>query len=118
MQLIQLFTLTAGAALALALGPGLAAPPAKDAPRQTFTGSLHDADCREANSGDRCDVSEASKSFLLRTADGKTYRVDGDGNQKVRTALNAKRANGGETMASLVGSMAEGVIHVESVTIH
>lgn len=117
MQLIRRFTLSACAALVFALGLGLAAP-AKDAPRQTFTGSLHDADCREANADSRCDVSEASKAFLLRTADGKTFRVDGDGNQKVRTALNAKRVKGGEVSASLLGTVAEGTLKVETVTIH
>jgi len=85
---------------------------------KTWTGTLHDADCKTATPQGQCGVTASTLTFGFMTADGKSYaKLDSDGNTKVSTALLAKKGRTGPVKASITGSIDGEVIKVGSVQI-
>ena len=85
---------------------------------QTWTGTLYDADCKTATPNEKCDVRSKTRTFGLMLADGKSAKLDTGGNEKVRTALQARKGKAsGEVQASVTGSIDGEVIKVDSVQI-
>lgn len=87
---------------------------------KTWTGMLHDADCKTSTPQEKCEVTSSTRTFGVMTADGKSYaKLDSDGNTKVRTALQAQkgRAATGAVKASVTGSIDGDMIKVDSVKI-
>lgn len=87
---------------------------------KTWTGTLHDADCKTSTPTAKCEITSSTLTFGFMTADGKSYaKLDSDGNTKVRTALQAQkgRAATGAVKASVTGSIDGEMIKVGSVQI-
>ena len=87
---------------------------------KTWTGTLHDANCKTSTPKEKCEVTSGTRTFGLLTADGKSYaKLDGDGNTKVLIALQAQkgRAATGAVNASVTGSVDGEMIKVDSVKI-
>ena len=85
---------------------------------KTWTGTLHDADCKTATPQEKCEVTASTLTFGFMTADGKSYaKLDSDGNTKVTTALLEKKGRTGPVRASITGSSAGETIKVSSVQI-
>ena len=96
--------------------------PPKDAPAQeqrsqTWSGTLADADCRAATPTEKCEVSDITKNFGLLTTAGKFVKLDNDGNEKVRAALEASKQKTGAIKASVNGTMDGEILKVESIQI-
>jgi len=86
---------------------------------KTWTGTLHDADCKTATPQGQCGVTASTLTFGFMAPDGKSYaKLDSDGNTKVRTALQAyKGPVTGAVKASITGSIDGEMIKVGSVQI-
>ena len=86
---------------------------------KTWTGTLHDADCKTATPQAKCEVTSNTLTFGFMTADGKSYaKLNSDGNTKVRTALQAYKGPViGAVKASITGSIDGEMIKVSSVQI-
>ena len=87
---------------------------------KTWTGTLHDADCKTSTPSAKCEITSSTLTFGFMTADGKSYaKLDSDGNTKVRTALQAQkgRAATGAVKASITGSIDGEMLKVGSVQI-
>lgn len=87
---------------------------------KTWTGTLHDADCKTSTPTAKCEITSSTLTFGFMTADGKSYaKLDSDGNTKVLTALQAQkgRAATGAVKASVTGSIDGEMIKVGSVQI-
>jgi len=87
---------------------------------KTWTGTLHDADCKTATPQGQCGVTASTLTFGFMAPDGKSYaKLDSDGNTKVRTALQAQKGGAatGAVKASVTGSIDGEMIKVSSVQI-
>jgi hypothetical protein len=86
---------------------------------KSWTGTLHDADCKPSTPQEKCEVTSSTRTFSLMTADGKSAKLDSDGNTKVRTALRAQKGSAaiGAVKASITGSIDREMIKVDSVKI-
>src|SRR5262249_27539940 len=84
---------------------------------QNWTGTLVDADCKAAKGTDGCQITDATKSFGLQTADGKYYALDSGSNAKVQAALQTARKKTGAIKASVSGSMEGDTLKAEKVEI-
>ena len=91
----------------------------KQSSMKTWTGTLHDADCKTATPQEKCEVTASTLTFGFMAPDGKSYaKLDSDGNTKVRTALQAyKGPVTGAVKASITGSIDGEMIKVGSVQI-
>ncbi len=92
----------------------------KESSLTTWTGTLHDADCKTSTPLEKCEVTASTQTFGLMTSDGKSYaKLDSDGNTKVRTALRAQKGSAatGAVKASITGSIDREMIKVDSVKI-
>lgn len=92
----------------------------KESSLTTWTGTLHDADCKTSTPLEKCEVTASTQTFGLMTSDGKSYaKLDSDGNTKVRTALRAQKGSAatGAVKASVTGSIDREMIKVDSVKI-
>ena len=94
------------------------AAPSQDSSMKTWTGTLHDADCKTSTPEAQCGVTSSTRMFGFMPADGKIYaKLDSDGNTKVLTALLAQKgsATTGAVKASVIGSIDREMIKVDSV---
>ena len=82
-----------------------------------FAGDLVDAQCRMNAPNDKCEITASTKVFGLMTSDGKYYRLDGEGNAKVLTALKSSGEKTGAIKVSINGTETEGTLKVERVEI-
>ena len=82
---------------------------------QSLAGNLVDAQCRANAPGDKCEVSETTKMFGLETADGKYYKLDGEGNTKVMTALKSSSKRTGAISVAISGVPAGATLKVETI---
>jgi hypothetical protein len=90
-----------------------------DQATQTWTGTLVDADCKAAVPRMVCTITASTKSFGLQTADGKFAKLDNDGNEKVRNALESSGKMSGRVRASVSGSLEGDIIKaVDAVKVH
>ncbi len=124
MRSVSLRILTAGVALLLPLWAqstrntdGQHAGAAKSQ-AQSWTGALEDAGCKATNPNEKCEISATTKAFGIQTADGKHFKLDDEGNAKVRAALQAQHKDSGDVTATLAGSMEGDMIRVAEVRIH
>lgn len=84
----------------------------------TWSGTLIDAACKQANAKAKCDASSGTKSFALMMADGKMLRFDEPGNAKAMAAMETKKGPAlGETRASVTGSTEGDTVKVDEVQI-
>lgn len=90
-----------------------------DQATQTWTGTLVDADCKAAVPRMACAITASTNSFGLQTADGKFAKLDNDGSEKVRTALESSGKMSGRVRASVSGSLEGDTIKaVDAVKVH
>jgi hypothetical protein len=96
-----------------------AAAQSQDSSMKTWTGTLHDADCKTSTPHEKCEVTSSTQTFGFMLANGKSYsKLDSDGNTKVRTALQAHKGPAtGEVKASVTGSRDGEMMKVDSVQI-
>ncbi len=86
---------------------------------QTWTGTLIDVACKQANAASKCDATGETKSFGLVTSDGKTVKFDEIGNAKTMAALEMRKGPAaGEKKASITGALEGDTIKVEAVQVH
>ena len=98
---------------------------------ETFAGKLVDASCIDKEhagqpaakvkdkAAEACAPTGASTSFAIRTAAGKVYRLDSDGNEKAAAAMQSgtlKSDNDGDVHVSISGSMQGETLKVTSIT--
>jgi hypothetical protein len=84
---------------------------------QSWTGTLYDATCRASTPTAACEVSPTTKSFGLKTSDGKYYRFDATGNSQVEQSMKQSKTSTGAVNATVTGSLSGDEIKVTSVKI-
>jgi len=85
---------------------------------QSWNGVLTGADCKATgNTGDKCEVTDTTKTFGLQTAEGRYLKLDQAGNAKVRAALDGSTNKNGVIKASVTGSINSETLVVDAVQI-
>ena len=100
---------------------------------ETWTGRLVDANCDPQKAAPSCIATTSTTDFALVTSDAKLYKFDSEGNKKAAEALKdsengAERSmepdeadgDGGsnDILATVSGTMRDGLIEVESIEVH
>lgn len=90
----------------------------------TWSGKLVDAACADQQKTEACVPTASTTAFALSTA-GKMLKLDDAGNTKASEALKERENNADrsknpdrEMNATVKGTLAEGVIQVESIRVH
>jgi hypothetical protein len=81
---------------------------------QEWTGTLVDAECKARDAAQPCEISAATTSYGLVTADGKLAKFDRQGNSMAATKL---RGKSGKVSAKVTGKMNGDTLEVQQLEI-